>query len=312
MKQITRIGFFLFTLSVYAPFAYATDYNYLPADVGIKQNEALSALEYRLQTLEAQIANSPEISIDTINARIQALEAERNTEKRYVTGLYGSYGIGNQLEAKLAEIDAKYEAQIAELENEKDEYQSEASALSKAEKEADQLRQQILALQKQNLELLDEQMESYSTPEVFTDTDIYEGFIYMDSLPLPEASAFYGRVKASRPDVALRITALYDAKYPNGKVGTSQYDEYLESLPKTVPIAPQTVTSKPVVTPEVVAPEPIVQSTATPISAEEVIEAMATPVVPKPIVEETHTPEPTQESFVDKVVGFFKSLLSWW
>ena len=130
----------------------------------------------------------------------------------------------------------------------------------------------------------------------------------MDSLTLEEASAFYGRVKASRPDVALRITALYDAKYPNGKVGTAKYDEYLESLPKTVPIAPHTVTSKAVVKPEVIAPEPMVQDTATPIITEAVIEAMATTVVPEPIAD---TPEPTQESFVDKVVGFFKSLVFW-
>lgn len=165
MKQITRIGFFLFTLSVYAPFAYATDYNYLPADVGIKQNEALSALEYRLQTLEAQIVNSSQVSIDTINARIKALEAERDTEKRYVTGLYGSYGIGNQLDAKLAEIDAKYDAQINELEDEKDGYESDASALTKAEKEAEQLRQQIIELQKQNLELIDVQQSFLKTKE---------------------------------------------------------------------------------------------------------------------------------------------------
>ena len=301
MKQITRIGFFLFTLSVYAPFAYATDYNYLPADVGIKQNEALSALEYRLQTLEAQIANSPQVSIDTINARIKALEAERDTEKRYVTGLYGSYGIGNQLDAKLAEIDAKYDAQINELEDEKDGYESEASALAKAEKEAEQLRQQIIELQKQNLELLDEQIESYSTPEIFTDTDIYEGFIYMDSLPLEEASAFFGRVKASRPDVAERITALYNTKYPHGKVGTAQYDEYLGSLPKETPAVSKTITTKSVMSPEAVIP-----------TIETPIEATATPSIPEPVVEQVSAPEPIQESFVDKVVGFFKSLISWW
>ncbi len=306
MKQITRIGFFLFTLSVYAPFAYATDYNYLPADVGIKQNEALSALEYRLQTLEAQIANSPQVSIDTINARIKTLEAERDTEKRYVTGLYGNYGIGNQLEAKLAEIDAKYDAQISELEDEKDEYESEASALAKAEKEAEQLRQQIIELQKQNiaqsedyLDLLDEQSNSDTT--VYTDADIYEGFMYMDSLPLEEASVFFGRVKASRPDVAQRITALYDLKYPHGKVGTAQHDEYLESLTKATPIAPQTITSKPVTSPEMVAP-----------TVETPIEATATSPIPEPVVEQVSAPKPIQGSFVDKVVGFFKSLISWW
>lgn len=305
MKNLIRIGFFLFTLSVYAPHAYATDYNYLPADVGIKQNEALSALEYRLQTLEAQIANSPQVSIDTINARIKALEAERDTEKRYVTGLYGSYGIGNQLDAKLAEIDAKYDAQINELEDEKDEYESDASALAKAEKEAEQLRQQIIELQKQNiaqseeyLDLLDKQN---SDTEVYTDTDIYEGFMYMDSLPLKEASAFFGRVKASRPDVAQRITALYNLKYPHGKVGTAQYDEYLESLPKVTPAVPQTVATKPVLSPEVVIP-----------SVETPVEATATPPVPEPMVAQVPAPEPKQESFVDKVVGFFKSLISWW
>ncbi|MCF7815874.1 MAG: hypothetical protein K9M10_04075 [Candidatus Pacebacteria bacterium] len=306
MKNLIRIGFFLFTLSVYAPYAYATDYNYLPADVGIKQDEALSALEYRLKTLEAQIANSPQVSIDTINARIKALEAERDTEKRYVTGLYGSYGIGNQLDTKLAEIDAKYDAQINELEDEKDEYESDASALAKAEKEAEQLRQQIIELQKQNiaqsedyLDLLDEQSNSDTT--VYTDADIYEGFMYMDSLPLEEASVFFGRVKASRPDVAQRITTLYDLKYPHGKVGTAQHDEYLESLPEATPIAPQTITSKPVTSPEMVAP-----------TVETPIEATATSPIPEPVIEQVPVLEPIQESFVDKVVGFFKSLISWW
>jgi|GEM_PF-3436851 len=302
MKQITRIGIFLFTISVCTSPVHATDYNYLPGDVGIKQSEALSALEYRLQSLEAQIANNPEVSVDTINARIEALEAERDTEKRYVTGLYGSYGIGNQLDAKFAEIDAKYDAQIAELEDEKDGYQSQASDLAKAEKEAEQLRQQIIELQKQNiaqseeyLDLLDKQN---SDTEVYTDTDIYEGFMYMDSLPLTEASAFFGRVKASRPDVALRITALYNNKYPNGKPGTAIHDEYLKSLPKEVPAVSQV--NKPVVTPEVTTPVIEIPT-----------EATTTPVVEAPVVEKLHTPEPIQESFVDKVVGFFKRLAFW-
>jgi hypothetical protein len=302
MKQITRIGFFLFTISVCTSSVHATDYNYLPPDVGIKQSEALSALEYRLQSLEALIANNPEVSVNTIDARIKALEVERDTEKRYVTGLYGSYGIGNQLDAKLAEIDAKYDAQIDELEDEKDEYQSQASDLAKAEKEAEQLRQQIIELQKQNivqseeyLDLLDKQN---ANTEVYTDTDIYEGFMYMDSLPLIEASAFFGRVKASRPDVAERITALYNAKYPHGKLGTAIHDEYLESLPKAVSAVPQM--SKPIVTPKITTPVTETQTQAT-----------ATPVVEAPIVQEVPIPEPIQESFVDKVVGFFKRLAFW-
>jgi hypothetical protein len=64
MKQIIRIGIFLFTILVCTSPVHATDYNYLPPDVGIKQNEALSALEYRLQTLEALIANNPEVSMN--------------------------------------------------------------------------------------------------------------------------------------------------------------------------------------------------------------------------------------------------------
>lgn len=303
MKQITRIGIFLFTILVCTSPVHATDYNYLPPDVVIKQNEALSALEYRLQTLETLIANNPEVSVNTIDARIKALEIERDTEKRYVTGLYGSYGIGNQLDAKLAEIDAKYDAQIAELEDEKDGYQSQASDLAKAEKEAEQLRQQIIELQKKNiaqseeyLDLLDEQ--SNSDTEVYTDTDIYEGFMYMDSLPLTEASAFFGRVKASRPDVALRITALYSSKYPNGKPGTAIHDEYLESLPKEVSDVPQM--SKSVVSPEV----------AIPIT-ETLTQATDTPIAETPVVQEVPVPELIQESFVDKVVSFFKRLAFW-
>ena len=49
------LGIFVFQASI----AHATDYNYLPADVGIKQKEALSALEYRLKSLESQLSNNP-------------------------------------------------------------------------------------------------------------------------------------------------------------------------------------------------------------------------------------------------------------
>ena len=307
MKNVIRIGFSLFTILVCTPSVHATDYNYLPPDVGIKQNEAISALEYRLQSLEAQIANNPAVSVDTIDARITALEGERDTEKQYITGLYGSYGIGNQLEAKLSEIDAKYTTQISNLENQKNEYASQVSAQAKAEKEAEQLRQQIIALQKQNLDLVNKQTDSYVTTEVFTGTDIYDGFVYMDSLPLEEASAFYQRVNTARPDVAKRITALYNVKYPHGKAGTAINDEYLASLPKaSAPVLPAP-TPKVTPLPKAVESEPVMQTEAT-------TTPVPTPTIqaPIPVIETPPAPTPIQETFVDKVVGFFKRLVSWW
>jgi hypothetical protein len=58
--------------------------------------------------------------------------------------------------------------------------------------------------------------------------------------------------------------------------------------------------SKPIVTPKITTPVTETQTQAT-----------ATPVVEAPIVQEVPIPEPIQESFVDKVVGFFKRLAFW-
>ena len=58
--KIIKICFFVFVaiFILQTKTTFATDYNYLPPDVLIKQNEEKSALEYRLRNLEAGLSGS--------------------------------------------------------------------------------------------------------------------------------------------------------------------------------------------------------------------------------------------------------------
>ncbi len=136
-------------LSVFSyNFAYATDYNYLPPDVLIKQSEERSALEYRIRSLESQMTGSSAIQIGTLDSRINQLESERETEKNYITGLYGKNGIANQLPSALAKIDAKYANLISDLENQKSYYQTQTDQQSQIDAEIKKIQKQIEEIDK--------------------------------------------------------------------------------------------------------------------------------------------------------------------
>lgn len=239
IKGIFVFGIFVFQSSIVS----ATGYNYLPADVLLKQQEEKSALEYRLQNLEAGISGNSLSYVLSLSSRISQLEAERTAEKNYISGTYGRYGIGNQLPAKLAEIDSKYDAQISVLQAQKASYQSTSLSQQSTEKEISDLKLQIAQLR---LQIVDQELQAnldalkkYETvaepqPVYYSEEDLQKLYVYLDSLSPQDASDFYQKVRAKNADVASRLDVLQNQKYPNGKAGTAKYEEYLKSIRKTV------------------------------------------------------------------------------
>lgn len=314
MKNLI-IGIFVFGAFVsQSNIVFATDYNYLPADVLIRQQEEKSALEYRLQNLEAGISGNSSSYISSLSSRISQLESERATEKNYISGTYGQYGIGNQLPAKLAEIDSKYDAQINALQSQKASYQSDLATQQLKEKEISDLKLQIAQLRAQivdqELQANLKALEKYQnpTPVVYSDAYVYDFFLYLDSLSLDDASDFFQRVKINNPDVAGRVATLYNNKYPNGKPGTGKYEDYLATLKTPEPIVLKEVPliqEKKVVQKAVEIKAPVVaevkkeiQDIVASSTAEEVV------LLEKPVVVE-------KESFVQKVRHFFGRLFGW-
>lgn len=236
-------------ISFFPLFTFATDYNYLPADVLIKQNEEKSALDYRIKTLESQISGSDYFSkISNIDSRISELENEKNTEKNYISGIYGQYGIGNQLSSKLQDIDNKYQTQINSLQQQKSYYQKKEDDSNKAQSEIAELKKQLLDLQNQINNTSDTKIEKTAT---YTDKDIQDFFNYLDTLPAQDASNKYHLLLKMNPTVAYKVADLMNKKYPNGKIGTAKYDDYVKSLAttsvtnnKTVEVIPKKVETK--------------------------------------------------------------------
>lgn len=238
----------LSTLSI----AFATDYNYLPADVSIKQKEAESALGYRLQTLENQQYSNPEISVINIEGRITELEQEREVEKNYIKGLYAKNGIVNQLQSVLVKIDAKYTTQIESLQSQKQVFQSQVTSNQNLKDEKQELQKQIEELRKQQIQqlgeynnLLDEKINSYRNTSIIRQvvtlldsrlksSDENVVFSYLDSLPINGAITLGGegdKLKNTYPEMYKKVLILYNTKYPHGKAGTSGYEDYLKTQP---------------------------------------------------------------------------------
>lgn len=304
--KIIKIGFFVFVavFLLQTKTTFATGYSYLPNDIYIKQQEEKSALEYRLKSLESQIQNNPSVSVNTIEQRIVGLQRERDTEKSYVSYVYPHNGIADQLPAKLAEIDAKYQPQIDDLEQQKSSYQSQASSLDKANKEAQEIRLQLIALQKQyiqqlddyqklldqNLELLKKAPQS-TTPVEFSDSEVQEIFDYMESLSFKDESIIFNKIAKVNPVVAGRIVLLYDKRYPNGKTGSPKNDAYLKPTTKT-----------PIIVPKKEEKIPPVQEVKK-LEQKPVQDIVAPTIADKPII----APAPVQEkpSFGKRIKNFF-------
>lgn len=286
-KIIRTCVFVLMAFTFQASIAHATDYNYLPADVGIKQKEALSALEYRLKSLESQLSNNPSASISTINARISELKSERDAEINYIRGLYAQSGISNQADAKVAEITAKYASQISELESQKSSYQSQSDTNAK-EAEIAELKLKIKQLE------YDMQTAEYekATQIPKSSATIYDLYNWLETLPPDEWSAQLNLLKSMNPENYKKIEDIYRVNHPEF---FSQASETV--APKIVPTAAvqkKTETIKKIE-----------------IKPEVKVEATTTPIVQAPVAEEIKTPEPPKETFVQKVFGFFKRFVFW-
>jgi hypothetical protein len=239
MKNLIKISMFVFSIFVIqTTLVFATDYNYLPNDVFIKQQEEKSALEYRLQKLESGISSNSSSFVSNISSRISQLESERATEKNYISGTYARLGIANQLQAKLDEIDRKYDAQISSLRNQQSNLENTISSQQSNATEISNLKLQIAQLKAQmvdqELQTNLKALEKYQIKtEEYSDADIETVFNYIDAMSLEDASNFYQVVKKNNPDVAERVAVLYFKKYPNGKVGTANNDEYTKSTKET-------------------------------------------------------------------------------
>lgn len=266
---------------------HATDYNYLPADVGIKQREALSALEYRLQTLESQISNNPSSSLSTINSRISTLESERDVEINYIRGLYAKNGISNQADAKVAEITAKYASQISDLESQKSLYQSQIDNSSKDSEIAD-LKLQIKKLK---LEMQNSKAQS-SEPQA----TIYDLYNWLETLSPDDWSAKLNLLKITNPENYKKIEDIYRIKHPEYFVENSP--------PQTTQVVEQNTNPTPVIK-KVEAVKKIESKT------EEKVEATTTPMVKENAVTEIEKPEPPKETFIGKILNVFKKLIFW-
>ena len=294
MKNLIRIGVFAFGIFIFqATSALASDYNYLPPDVLIKQNETISSLQYQLQSLQNNSANSS----SAIDSRIAELQQQRNTEKSYISGVYGQSGIGDQLQSKLSEIDEKYQSQIDALQQQK------SSSPQQNNNEENNLGQRIIELQKQSIQqqdeyqkLLDAQLEAmknapqqiYQIETAPTPDDVYAVFAYMDSLPLKDASVAYQKLKVINPILAEQVNTMYQTVYPHGKVGTATNDDYKASLKPTQNPTKDVATT----------PVQTIQPTTT---------TTTSPIVPI----ENIKPEPIRQTFTDKFFGFFKRLIFW-
>jgi hypothetical protein len=288
------LGIFVFQATV----AHATDYNYLPADVSIKQQEEKSALEYRLKSLEAQLQNNSASLIGNIDNRILELKNERDAKKSYLTG---TYGLTEQIKVELSEIDSKYSKQIAELESQRSSYQSQIDVKAK-EAEIAELKLKIQQLEYDKYTKIYEQ--AIQSPQ--KNITIGEYFDWLESLPDDQEVAQFKLLQKMNPVNAYKIEQLYRAKYPDffakkaQKATTTSIDSnVIEQVKEQIPVKK----TETIVAPKV-EQKPIVESP-------KITEVTPTPVVQAPIIEEIKTPEPPKETFVQKAFGFFKRLVFW-
>lgn len=232
-------------LIIFPSLVSATGYNYLPNDVYIKQQEEKAALEYRISTLETSLQNSPTLSILNIESRISQLKQEKQTEINYVTGLYGKNGISNQLPAAIAKIDAKYDGQISNLEQQIDEYEDAMSEENDLKNEIKSLKSQLSKIEQQVSQPAPS-VDDTSTFEVPSAVDMFD---YIDSLSLEEASEVYNNLRIVNPDLYRQVEYILVLKYPHGKPGSAKYDEYQATIktPVSETVIPETYTPKPVI-----------------------------------------------------------------
>ncbi len=309
MTKIIRVS--LFVLSIFilqTTSVFATGYNYLPNDVYIKQQEEKSALEYRLKQLENSFSGNSSSQISSLSARISQLESERTTEKNYISGVYAQSGIANQLPAKLAEIDAKYNTQISSLQSQKSALENITSNQQSSQVEIANLKLEIAKLKAQmvddelqaNLKALEKYQIQEKQSSYYSEADLLKLYNYLDSLSAKDAYELYSQIKAKNEDVASRLTELQNKKYPNGKTGTSKNIEYLKSIQKDVVAPTSKKTEKPALKQEIKKTE-----------EKPVIELQVEQAKPQPEPVQIQKPIEKKTTIGQKVSGFFKRVFSW-
>lgn len=327
MKNQIRVGLFvavsLFIFQVST--TYATDYNYLPNDVFIKQQEEKSALEYRLKTLENQYRSNPQASIFSIEQRISELQRQKDTEKEYLKGMLAKNGAYSPeaWASYSAKTDAKYDSQISSLNQQKSSYQSQVSNQQQKDQEIERLRKELLEIidrqadserqrvldeLKEKQQKLDEEYKSKNSVN-YSDEEVLLIFNHLDSLPLKEASAMHKVLIRNNDNLADKIKILYDKKYPNGKTDISKSDKdtttsqkaYTPEIKKEVPLIK---TVKPVVKQEIKKTQ--VKATST---EEKIIPIVRQeqPII-QPVAVDAQKPTEIKTTIKEKVSGFFKKV----
>ncbi len=252
------ITFLILSVFLIQTSAFATDYNYLPDDVYIKQQEEKSALEYRLRKLENQSQNSPGISILDIENRITELEREKEIEKNYLKGSMAQNGsfVQSAYDILSAKIDAKFQAQIDSLVQQKALHQSQIQNTEQNKNQITELKAEIAKLRASQAEKTTPKDNYYPQEKVVI---LFE---LMDSLSTEKANNLYQNMYIRNESVALRVKALYKAKYPNGKPFVAEKVE-LKTQPKITSVEQKNIKVE-IKTEEVITPAKIIAPIAKP------------------------------------------------
>ncbi len=298
-KYAFAVALFAF-FSVFST-AYATSYNYLPNDVYIKQQEEKSALEYRLKSLESQLQNSPTISISVIDQRIAELRQEWETEKTYTTGTLAQNGTlstwGGASEV-FTKIDNKYSSQISALEAQKSQYQQQVNNQADVDRQIEEIQKQMKEIDEYYDKQRDTVIQKYQTDTApqkqATIGDLYE---WLETLPADEWSAKINLLKVSNPANYLKIVELYRLYHPEF---FTQNEEV-----KTPEITP-TITTK-IAPLQKTIPKKTEEKTKL-FETEKIEKTLATSTTTSSLQQEIKQPE---QSFVQKVFGFFRKLKFW-
>lgn len=316
-KYLVALAFVAFVVLA-LPAKAETLYVELSPGYLLKQSQEKSALEYRLRSLEAQINGDPQMMILQIESRIDELKRQRDDEKEYIRGVYGNNGIGNQLEFKLPEIDAKYQSQINALEGQKSSYNSQIKAEEKRQNDIAEIKRQLKEIDRKadqeikkvkddlevkNQNALDAYIPDGTTPYSGRIPTAQEAFDYLDSLSLHDASEAYQKLNSINPELATQTIELYNRKYPNGKAGTAMNDEYRENIKPIVQTSPNTKNIKEL--------KPTLKETSDTKKA--FFDDISIPILSTTTseIKVELPPVAPQEKFVDKVFNFFKRLKFW-
>ncbi len=302
---------------------------YYGSGYSLKQQQDKDALEYRLNSLQAQIQGDPQTMISTIDGRITALQTQRDQEINVMRDTYANHGIMIQFDSKLAEINTNYDSQISTLQQQKSNYASQIANEQQRQQQIADLKKQIENVDKEtdaaeqkikddlsakNQALIDARDAASSyTGRIPT---AQEAFDYIDSLSLHDASVAFEKLDSINPDLASQTKVLYMQKYPHGKPGTAVNEDYRASL-KATQTTPKVV--KPSSAPKKTFFDDISTTTAstTTIKSDfaEIFSATTTASSTSTSPDSIKTPptplQPQPEGFVGKVFTFFKRLAFW-